>query len=213
MAIAIFLACIALVWLPGRSLAFSSGPPDGHAGNPPLNQTCVACHVTFPLNSGDGDLRLLNLPPSYTPGQGYDLVLELSDPGQMRWGFELTVIDDANQAGGDLVATVADSSQLSDHPGTAPDYLKHTLAGTRTGTAGPQRWPFRWIAPAAPAVTFYFAGNAANGNGWEDGDFIYARSQRLSLVAPVEPSTWGRVKSIWRGAIGRGVRSSALALR
>jgi hypothetical protein len=204
MAFFILLVIMGLVGFPGaRAQAFSTGPPDGHAGNPPLNLTCVACHLSFPLTSGDGDLRLLNLPETYLPGQSYDLIVELLDPGQSRWGFELTVLDDANQAGGDLVVTAPDSSQLSDNAGTTPDYIKHTSTGTRPGTAGPRRWPFRWIAPSVPAVTFYFAGNAANNNRFENGDFIYARTERIALTSPVEPSTWGRVKAVWAGAIGR----------
>src|SRR5262245_15237315 len=69
------------------AFAYPDGPPDGFAGNPPNFFSCVLCHGTYDVNSGDGSLELLGLPAAYTPGATYDLTVKLQDPGQMRWGF------------------------------------------------------------------------------------------------------------------------------
>jgi len=154
--------------------AFSTGPPDGHAGNPPNPQFCTACHTSFPLNSGDGRLELLGVPPVITPGNIYSLTVRLNDPGQSRWGFELTAINAQNQSSGTIIVTDPDSTHLSNNPAPSPDYLKQTSIGTRPGTAGPKEWSFDWTAGNDQHVEFYVAGNAANNSGTPFGDFIYA---------------------------------------
>ena len=162
--------------------ALPTGPPDGFAGNPPANITCVDCHG---YAVGDGSIALLGLPGSFTPGVSYDLTIQLQDPGQRRWGFELTVIDAPAHAAGTLTVTDAVKTQLSDNPGTDPDYLKQTLEGTQNGVLnGPVTWPFRWTAPPNPVTaTFYLAGNAANGNNQNTGDFVYA------IAVPLDATT------------------------
>ncbi len=170
--------------------AFSGGPPDGYAGNPPNQLTCVACHGDFPLNAGNGQLELLGVPATISAGQTYSLTVRLSDPGQSRWGFELTVINAQNESSGTIIVTDPDSTQISDNPAPAPDYLKHTSAGTRRGTAGPREWSFDWTAGPDSQVEFYVAGNAANNDGTTFGDFIYAIHETAGgvvAVAAAEP--------------------------
>ena len=179
---------------------YAFGPPDARAGDPPNASTCVECHTSFPLNSGDGDLLLLNTPAAVTPGATYDLMVELLDPGQTRWGFELTVLNEANAAGGQLIVTDPTRTQLSHDSGRNRDYLKHTFEGTDAATPGPTRWSFQWTAPQVfTAITFFFAGNAADNSGFFLGDYIYSRSVTLHQTAPVEAVTWGRIKERFDG--------------
>ena len=49
---------IAIGSVPMTAWAFSSGPPDGIAGEPPLQSDCTLCHTSFDVNSGDGALDL-----------------------------------------------------------------------------------------------------------------------------------------------------------
>jgi hypothetical protein len=169
-----------------QASAWSSGPPDGFAGNPPALISCRACHGEA---IGDGTIALLGLPAGYDPGITYTLTLELADPGQGRWGFELTPIDNATlYQAGTLIATDLTNTQLSDNPGPDPDYLKHTTDGTYDGVMdGPVTWSFDWTAPAAGDVTFYLAGNAANGNGSPSGDYIYLLQRPVSSATGVVP--------------------------
>ena len=151
----------ALLW------AHSSGPAYGHAGDPPGKTTCSTCHSSFHLNSGDGSLSVDNVPGDYVPEETYAVRVTLSGPGQSRWAFQLAVLGGDSQQAGVVVVTDA-TTQLSDGPGTKPDYVKHTSPGTCAGTNdGPVSWEFNWTAPAEAVgrVTFYTASNAANNNG------------------------------------------------
>jgi hypothetical protein len=159
--------------LPVTILAFSSGPPDGYAGDPPLYNYCTACHTSYPLNSGDGVLEILGLPTFYLPGSTYVITVHITDPGQVRWGFELTVIDTAGTRGG-FIAPL-DSLYVQVSQGADRDYAKHTLLGTFPGQSE-GLWSIMWTAPSQGTgrVEFYLAGNAANNNGNPYGDYIYA---------------------------------------
>lgn len=155
---------------------FSSGPPDARTGAPGEG-LCTDCHLSFPLNSGSGQLALLDGPAEgYEPGQTYRLRVSLSDPDAIRWGFELTSLDASNAPAGDL--TSVDGNTQTSTALTGREYVKHTAIGTANGRPGSNEWTFDWVAPAAGtgAVTLWFAGNAANGNFFNTGDRIYADS-------------------------------------
>jgi hypothetical protein len=189
-------ALAASVALAGSAQAFSSGPPDDFAGNPPGLSDCTTCHGSFPVNSGDGSLTIEGLPAAYDPGATYDLTVVLSDPEQTRWGFELTVLDGSDGAG-ELVLIDDTNTQLSELAGR--QFVKQTFLGTFPDTPdGPTSWPFQWVAPAdIPVVTFYVAGNAANGDGSSGGDYIYTISAELlrNDPTPVAATTWSGIKA------------------
>jgi hypothetical protein len=101
--------------------------------------------------------------------------------GQMRWGFQITALDTADNPIGTLLVldTVRTQKQVA---GSGRQYINHKSAGTDPGVPNTAPgWVLQWIAPAALAgpVTFYAAGNAANNNGANSGDFIYATSVTL----------------------------------
>ncbi|MCX7836219.1 MAG: T9SS type A sorting domain-containing protein [bacterium] len=177
-------------------LAYSGGPPDGYAFQ---TMNCTSCHNSFPLNSGNGSLQLIGQPIStgyYTPNTQYQLSVVLEDPGQTRWGFELTSFSQANtsvQMGSFGTIQGVQTVQISDNPSTMWDYVKQTSQGAYTGQPnGPVSWPFMWTAPAegSGTVVFSFAGNAANNNRGTSGDYIYYSSvtiQELVNSIKLEP--------------------------
>lgn len=179
--------------------AYDSGPPDGVAGQPPNYFNCTLCHSEFPVNSGDGGMSLSG-PASFVPGSTYTLTLTLQDPRQHRWGFELTALDDALLPAGTFVITDSTNTQLSSPGFGLPDFVKQTSIGTYEGYPdGPVVWSFDWTAPSAAAVTFYFAGNAANADDGTEGDYIYADSLTVSQGATAnETSTWSQIKNLYR---------------
>lgn len=168
---------------------FSSGPPDGFAGDPPNNNNCTLCHTTFaPANSGIGSVSLSGLPASYDPGETYTLTIMVEDaePNRMRWGFELTVINESDfLQGGDLATAGSDLIQISAGDGTLRDYLKHTSVGTFVGQTSGASWDFDWTAPdpATGDIHFWFAGNAANNGDGNQEDYIYTGDALLSPTA------------------------------
>ncbi len=159
---------------------FSSGPPDGLAGDPPIHANCTLCHNSFPLNSGSGVVQLLDLPQAYQPDSVYTFTLTIQQAGQQRWGFEMTSIVSIGTRGGQLAPGNPSFSQISMGTGNSRDYLKHTAPGTQAGQNSGS-WEITWTAPSAGSDTvyFYIAGNAANNNGNNFGDYIYTISAAL----------------------------------
>src|SRR4026207_742603 len=76
--------------------AFSAGPPAGYTGAPQEEpEACAECHV--PPDAGTGRITI-SAPRSYVPGQTYSITVTRTnaDPTRLRWGFELTVLDNAS---------------------------------------------------------------------------------------------------------------------
>lgn len=205
-------SALALAWLlplavallialsPLKAFSYDEGPDDGYAGNPPAYENCTVCHDSYPINSGDGGVVLLNLPTSFVPGNAYDLLVRVYDPGQIRWGFELTVLGPSDEQAGDLVVLDAVETQLSDNPFGLADFLKQTFDGTHEGSPGPTTWPFRWVAPNVPTVTFYVAGNAGDASYDPAGDYIYLQQVHINQATTgTEGSSWGKIKSLYAG--------------
>ncbi|MGE5175770.1 MAG: choice-of-anchor V domain-containing protein [Hyphomicrobiales bacterium] len=193
---------------PGAA-AYSFQPPASKT-NAPSEGLCTECH-TGGLNVTGGSLEIQGVPAAYQPGTTYSLTVQLQKPGQQRWGFELTALRDsagvAVQAGSFANTTDFTAVQMSPVNARNRLYVSHYRGiadGTYLGTLdGPVTWTFDWTAPApgAGTVTFYAAGNAANGNLVSGaGDYIYTRADSTSENAPtaVSSTTWGRIKRIFQ---------------
>lgn len=192
------LAAAVLAATCGSALAYHDGPPDGRAGDPPLNETCndAGCHATYPLNSGDGSLTVQGLPAGYAPGRSYRVTIVLIDPGQTRWGFEATPVAQATGLqGGTMTPVDPNYVQVSVGPGAQKDYAKQTANGSFPGRPHTTSWSIDWTAPASGTgpVRFYVAGNGANNNNFASGDYIYTSSALVNELsaAGVEPWTAG----------------------
>ncbi len=166
-----------LLAVPTIAMAYSGGPPDGRTGAPGELTCFDGCHNSFPLNSGDGSFSIFG-PAQFDGGQTYTITIEISDPGQNQWGFELTPLDI-----GTITITDPTNTQQSSSGGNT--YVKQTLLGTYAATPdGPVSWSFDWTAPSNPpdSVIFYAAGNAADFDGSSTGDYIYTTSFTTTLI-------------------------------
>ncbi len=159
-----------------RINAFSGGPPASHTGAP-NEETCVVCHSSFALNSGPGRLTLSGLPVGYLPNQEITVTVTLTQADRVRYGFQATALDESGRQVGSFIVTDSVRTQTSSGTvrGNARSYINHTSDGTFPSGPNQGSWSFKWRAPANSAgkVTFYVAGNAANGNGNTSGDYIY----------------------------------------
>jgi uncharacterized protein (TIGR03437 family) len=187
----IVLSCAAFIGFGfegSRVSAYSSGPPNSRTGAPG-EPTCatVACHNSFAVNSGGGTLSLTGLPASYSPDQEISLTVTLNQASRAMYGFQITAIDGTGRRAGDLTVTDSRRTQKSSEPvnGNQRDYISHTFDGISPNGTNQNSWTFRWKAPlqSAGPVTFYAAGNAANGSGTSEGDFIY------TISASIQPAT------------------------
>jgi hypothetical protein len=189
----IIVAVLALPLGLAAEIMWSSGPADGFTGAPG-ESTCLFCHNHGP---DDGSLQLLGVPAEYLPGQTYTFTVSIEDPGQQRWGFELTAVDNDGNGAGTFTITDPVNTQLSDNnPSTARDYVKHTSTGTYHGTFdGPVTWMFQWTAPGGNSgdVYFHVAGVAADGDGTELGNNVYTASAIVVASECSDPNGSGAV--------------------
>lgn len=157
--------------------AFSAGPPAGYTGAPQEEPAaCAECHV--PPDAGTGRISI-TAPQTYVPGQTYPITVTHTnaDLTRLRWGFELTVLDTANDEKAGELQNVDGLTQILNNagPNSARQYVEHTAAGTFIGQQNGASWTFNWTAPAIDVgpVVFYAAGNQANNDGNTSGDYIY----------------------------------------
>jgi uncharacterized protein (TIGR03437 family) len=179
--------------------AHSYGPAPRVTAAPGDDQkACTLCHAGT-LNSGTGSVQILLLSgPVYIPGIKQRVRVQVSDPNQQRWGFEMTARLNSDlestQAGeftpvDNFTQVICEDASPKPCP-TGVAFIQHTSAGTRNGQKGGAIFDFDWTPPATNAgpVTLFAAGNAANGNSSPVGDFIYTTNVQLNPVTAVAPS-------------------------
>ena len=175
----VIILFIFVVAAAGFVMGWSIGPPDGRTGAPG-EPDCTQCHFSHAVNSGDGSFSI-SAPADYLPNQVFELTVNLEDPGQLRWGFQMTVLDENNQGVGDLVVIDPARTRVSNSP-DGRQYAKHTTLGTDSSVTDiAPGWTLHWIAPSTDVgpVTFYAAGNAANGDATSNGNYIYTTSATI----------------------------------
>ncbi len=169
----------------GSVFAFSFGPPEEKTGSP-NEGTCAdaGCHTGNDLNASGGSL-MLTIPETYEPNQVYEIIVGLARDGQSRWGFEMTALDGNGASAGSFEAADVINTQLKD--ANSKQYIMHTAAGSAQGTNDENQWTLKWTAPDADIgpITFYAAGNAANGDFTPAGDYIYTTKAESTPPIPI----------------------------
>ena len=171
----------------------SMPPPAGVTGGFG-EPTCIDCHVAPAgingVNGGPGKVTITVSTTCgplafYSSGATYQITVNVSDPAQQKWGFELSARTLAGQPAGTLAVGSDGFTQLL-KSFNGIQYIAHTFKGTRNGTKGGVNFTFNWTAPnvSAGAVVFNAAGNAANGDGTNLGDHIYDTFLTLQPQAP-----------------------------
>lgn len=185
----LFIAVVSLSIKQTGIHANSSGPQASRTGAPAigaytaeLNCTSSGCHTTFPLNSGTGTFSISGVPTYYFPDQELTLTVTMNQASRGAYGFQLTALDpQGNRAG---TFTSSDSrTQLINGTGsfTGRRYIQHSFSGISPNGTNQGSWTFKWKAPATDSgkITFFAAGNAANGTGSSGSDYIYTTSKSI----------------------------------
>jgi hypothetical protein len=129
-------------------------------------------------------------------------VVAITQLTSTRWGFELTAV----KSGGGMAGSFADiSNTVGEQSQGGFDYVSQTTLEGADGTWADSlgaAWAFQWTAPpqGAGTVTFYAAGAACNKDNAATGDFTYTTtvSSTEGAVTAVEPTTWGKIKQIYK---------------
>jgi hypothetical protein len=157
-------------------------PPTGHTGSTAGVNCTTGCHSGNPLNNTGGSVVINGLPSSYTPGTAYNfsVVVTHGAANRIRWGFSVKAVGTNNNDVGTFSTTATNAAvngaELS-HFNAPFAPMGNTFTFTN----------LKWTAPAAPtaqeqSLTFYVAGNAANGNDDNSGDFIYTATKTVTLT-------------------------------
>ena len=198
--------------------ALAAGPPTSRTGAPafgasiPVEQTCATsgCHSgTSNLNDGQADFKI-TAPASYVPGQTYTITVSLKRGSSMpAAGFQLTALDSAGNSVGTLADFIENSMTTAINQGTvgavSRSYISHRTSAYPSAVAGSGQadWLLKWTAPATRMgkITFYAAGNAANGNGGPSLDFIYTTSAAMTPAAVTQNTASGTTSDLTPNSI------------
>ena len=162
------------------------------AAGAPGDRTCSnkKCHAGNELNSDKADIIIEGLPKVYTPNEIYEISIRMEQAKAKKFGFQVTVADEAGSAIGTLTSTRGQNTQILSNERYRSRTNRQYLTHTEKGITGPKKgesqiWKFQWQAPDtnSSATSFYFALNAGNGNKKKTGDYIYTRS------VEVQPAT------------------------
>ena len=178
--------------------SYSSGPPSGYHGQ---YVTCTSCHSGSAI-SGVGHVSISGLPSSYTPGNTYNLILNLSASSARGYGFQMAVKDNSSFSG----------TLNTSHSGTRIDsnYLEHTRRVSDNAIN------FSWTAPSSNAgdVTFYLSALATGGSYGTSGDTTYILSETVQAsssdkILTLSAGTGGTVSG--GGTYGHGTNANITA--
>ena len=184
---------------------------------------CHVGTTNNPANKGSVTVNFPN-GNTYTPGVAQHLSVTIADPApsQRAWGFQLTARQASNTASmaGSFASADANTGVMCANPTNPADelgqllvqgqpqtcpsnktlaYIEHTLTGytVTKGQSGSATYQFDWTPPPASVgnITFYVAGNAANGDLTVNGDHIYATTFALA------PAAAGNLPAISAGGV------------
>lgn len=186
------LSCILCIVFYSPQIAHSNvaGAPAGNTGSPgDGGNTCAGCHGGGAETEFDVfEIIPTSFPEEYIAGEVYSFEVDIFTPGtSSNYGFELIAEDDFGNSIGEIVITDSDNTQLIG----GGSYITHTSEGTQ-GDVG-AFWGFDWQAPEdfEGNVTFYAAGNIANGNGVQGGDVIMTANLPIEIVSGTMVDVFG----------------------
>jgi hypothetical protein len=163
-------------------VSFSSNPPDGKTGAPG-ESLCIECHTQNnpPIN---GEISVEGFPTSITPGEDYTLtVVNRNTVGEaMKGGFQLTILGPFNTKAGTMKDPSDNATVTQTFSGR--QYFEHDPA-VAYPDSNVIKWTVQWQAPelaGGSQITWYVAGNIANGDFDNTGDRIVTANGKGTIV-------------------------------
>lgn len=164
-------------------VSFSPNPPDGMTGAPG-DSLCIECHVQ-PNQAINGEISVEGFPTSITPGETYLLtVVNRNTIGDaVRGGFQMTILGPFNTKAGTMAKPSA-KSIVANNFSSGRQYFEHNPA-QEYPDSNVLKWTVEWTAPeiaAGSEITYYAAGNIANGNFQNTGDRVVTSTGKGSVL-------------------------------
>ena len=166
-----------------KKVTSSNFPPTNCTGAPNA-YTCQFCHSTYSANMVGGGISLLGIPSSFSSGQSYPFSINIKHfiNDRKKFGYDVTALDAFGNTYGTFSTTNANST-VDRSTGELTSHAPLTLTpANQTTISG-----FTWTAPKnipnanQLPITFYFCGNACNGDGTVNGDYIYNDSLATTI--------------------------------
>ena len=161
----------AIFFYPTTSHSNAGGSPGGKTNSPLDAQTCTACHYAS-INTGVGTATITTDIPAagYVVGNTYTITLTGVKANCTKFGFELTAEDASGKAGNFMITDNTTKFVNSNNA------VSHKSSGNSGNTT--KSWSVDWIptANSSNSTTFYAALMFANGNGNNNGDYIFTTS-------------------------------------
>lgn len=161
------------------TMSFDVMTPTGEEGKTgsPGEKLCNECHKDNALNAAGGSVTIAspNLTNwQYALGQTYTISVTVARTNMKRFGLGFEALTSTGANAGTLTAGTG-TKLLTFAANSRVNIVQNGSGNTGTGTF---TFTFTWKAPATNVgnVTFYCAGNAANGSQ-VTGDFIYSTTQ------------------------------------
>lgn len=145
-------------------------------------QTCHSCHFDYDLNQEGGSLAVQGIGEAYIPGNSYEITVTVESEQLEIGGFQMTArFEDGTQAG----SFEWEGNRLMFTPNVSDtiQYLQHSIAGTSATGEQEVSWNFLWQLPedGEGPVIFNIAANAGNFDDSSFGDWIYVRTDSISV--------------------------------
>ncbi|GEM_PF-3582802 len=168
-------------------IANSASPPDGHTGAPG-DGLCSDCHGGSNPLGLDGEIEISGPGPNVLAGETYQLSVLVTNPNGIaqKAGFQIVALDENDGNVGTLSNPSANAT-LSTSGGRT--YFKHNPS-VDFPASNEVEWTVDWTAPTGMTssfVTFYGAGNIADGNGLNTQDFIVTDELDADIEQPTQP--------------------------
>ena len=177
-----FLTFCSVIFISKKTYTNTGGPGGGYT-NAPGENNCTSCHSGSLIVSGS-NWSNIKLNGDFTNGKykkdsTYDIKLSYKQTSINKFGFQITVLDSSNNPIGTLSSNnnrIQKKTRL--FGGKTRQYLLHTSNGTNTTSTNSTEWSFMWKAPSSyqGKVKFYSVLLAANQNGSNSGDQVYAKT-------------------------------------
>ncbi len=151
---------------------FSGNPPAGYTGAPGDNGVCNECHTGSVMSADGVVVFTVSGGPNYEPGVTYPITI--STAGGPKNGFQMTILDDADNVAGTF--EVGPNTSLASTLGR--NYIRHS------SSLGLNSWTFNWTAPTGDPgnLTAYYSVVKANNAGGSSGDDIFMGSTPIPQV-------------------------------